>query len=325
MIYQPAELEKKVNQEINQLRLKQSPENLFEPIRYILSLGGKRIRPVLTLMTANLFVDNIDKALPPAVGLEIFHNFTLLHDDVMDKSDLRRGKATVHKKWSENIAILSGDAMLIEAYKHIADVPPRYLAEILALFSQTAMEVCEGQQLDMDFETRDDVKKSHYIEMIRLKTAVLLACSLKTGAILGGAQYDEADYLYQFGINIGIAFQLKDDLLDVYGDVAKFGKKIGGDIINNKKTWLLISAMKKADKNQQKELLHWIKLQEFDADEKVAAVKKIYDELRLKEAAEKLIEKYYLSALDCLSQINVADERKTQLLTLTENLMYREK
>lgn len=325
MIYQPSFFEKKINEEIANLTFKKSPKNLFKPIKYILSLGGKRVRPVLALMSTNLFSDEIEQTIAPAIGIEIFHNFSLLHDDVMDKSDLRRGKATVHKKWNENVAILSGDAMLIEAYKHVSCVPEKYLSDILTIFSETAMEVCEGQQLDMDFETRFDVKKSEYIEMIRLKTAVLLACALKIGAILGGAFPEEADYLYQFGINMGIAFQLKDDLLDVYGDPKKFGKKIGGDILNNKKTWLLISALKKADANQEKILMRWLEAENFDPKEKIDAVKKIYDALKLKKAAEKQIEKYYLEALDCLSQVNVADDRKTELMILSENLMYREK
>lgn len=325
MIFESSFFEKKIKQEVAQLSIKKTPKNLFDPIQYILALGGKRIRPVLTLMSTNLFSDEITQTLAPAIGLEIFHNFSLLHDDVMDKSDIRRGKATVHKKWNENIAILSGDAMLIEAYKHVSNVPEKHLPEILSLFSKTALEVCEGQQLDMDFETRFDVKKSEYIEMIRLKTAVLLACALKIGAIMGNALTEEADFLYQFGINIGIAFQLKDDLLDVYGNPEKFGKKIGGDILNNKKTWLLISALKKANNTQKKELMQWLGAINFNADKKIAAVKKIYDDLKLKTAAEKQIEKYYLAALDCLAQVNVADERKSTLLSFTENLMYREK
>lgn len=325
MIYTTTELERKVNDTIEKLPLNESPSTLFEPIRYILSLGGKRLRPVLTLLSANLFSSDVKRAMQAALAVEIFHNFSLLHDDVMDRADMRRGHATVHKKWNDNTAILSGDAMLVEAYKHIADVPQNLLPEILSLFSQTAMEVCKGQQYDMDFETRTDVSESEYLEMIRFKTAVLIACALKIGAIIGGAPASDADQLYEFGINIGMAFQLRDDLLDVYGDPGKFGKNIGGDIVCNKKTFLLIKALEKSDKLQRKELDQWIRAEKFDATLKINAVKNIYDALNLKRISESLIEKYYLAALDCLSSVAVSDERKKELLTLAENLMYREK
>lgn len=325
MIHSVSSLENKINDSIRKLPFSENPQTLYEPIRYIMSLGGKRLRPLLTLMSANLFSDNIEAAVSPAVGLEIFHNFSLLHDDLMDKADMRRGKETVHKKWNDNAAILSGDAMLIEAYKYIANISPDLLPQALSLFSQTAMEVCQGQQYDIDFETRMDVTETEYLEMIRLKTAVLIACALKMGAMVSEAPETDADLLYDFGINIGLAFQLKDDLLDVYGDPKTFGKNIGGDILCNKKTFLLIKAFEKSNKTQRKELDKWIEAPEFDPATKINAVKNIYDELKLKYISEILIEKYYLAALDHFSIIHVSDGKKKELLTLAENLMYREK
>lgn len=325
MLYEPSALEQKIENAVKQLSFTQEPETLFTPIRYILSLGGKRIRPVLTLMAANLFSNDVDTLMDAALGLEIFHNFSLLHDDVMDKADIRRGRPTVHKKWNDNVAILSGDAMLIEAYNYISRVPADRLAEALHLFSETAMEVCRGQQLDMDFEKRTDVEEPEYLEMIRLKTAVLIGCAMKMGAIIAGAPGTDADLLYRYGIHIGLAFQLKDDLLDVYGDPKVFGKNIGGDIVSNKKTFLLIKALKTANNKQREELNRWISIENFDSNAKINAVKAIYDELNLKFISENLIEKYYLAALDSLSAVNVADNRKKELLSLSENLMYREK
>lgn len=325
MIYKPATLTEKINKATAKLTLKSEPQTLFEPIRYILALGGKRLRPVLTLMSANLFSNDVKQVIPAAMAIEIFHNFSLVHDDLMDRSELRRGQPTVHKKWNENIAILSGDAMLIEAYKQIVKTPKELLPEILDLFSETALEVCEGQQFDMDFETRMDVTEAEYLNMIRLKTAVLLACGLKMGAIVAKAPGRDADLLYQFGINIGLAFQLKDDLLDIYGDSKTFGKQIGGDILCNKKTYLLIKALKNARGKQKTELQNWIKAVNFEAESKINAVKKIYDDLNLKHITQSFIENYYLAALDCLSGIDVSDERKKELLSLSENLMYREK
>lgn len=325
MIYKISALEKKINDSIQNLSFQESPNTLFEPIRYILSLGAKRVRPVFTLLAANLFSDEVDHAISPAVAIEIFHNFSLLHDDLMDRADLRRGHATVHTKWNENTAILSGDAMLIEAFLQIAKVPSERLSQALDLFSKTALEVCQGQQYDMDFETRTDVSEDEYIEMVRLKTAVLIACALKMGALVSGASEVEVELLYRFGINIGIAFQLRDDLLDVYGDSKTFGKKIGGDIVCNKKTFLLIKALEKANNLQRKELLRWISEVNFDSDAKIEAVRNIYDELHLKTISENIIEQYYLMAMDCFSSIDVPDWRKSELLTMAENLMYREK
>ena len=280
---------------------------------------------MLALLAADLFGDDPEAALAPAVAVEIFHNFSLLHDDLMDRADMRRGHPTVHKKWNANTAILSGDAMVIEAYRYIAQVKEKHLPEILGLFSTTAMEICQGQQHDMDFEQRTDVAEEEYLEMIRLKTAVLIGCSLKMGAIVVDAPSEEADAIYNYGINMGLAFQLKDDLLDVYGNAETFGKKIGGDILCNKKTFLLIKALRHSNPEQRAELHKWMTADSYNPEEKIEAVKKIYDELNLKGIAEDLIEKYYLASLDCLSAIHVGDDRKQALVTLSENLMHREK
>ena len=325
MTYTFADLENKINMAINELDYEKEPNSLFQPISYILSLGGKRLRPILAYMSTNLYVDDLDKTTSPAIALEIFHNFSLLHDDLMDKASIRRGHPTVHKKWNANTAVLSGDAMLIDAYKHIVKVPVNVLPEVLNVFTTTAMEVCKGQQYDMDFEERIDVKESEYIEMIRLKTAVLIAASMKIGAVLGGASKKDADKLYEFGINIGLAFQLKDDLLDVYGDQDNFGKQIGGDILSNKKTFLLIKALETTSKESNAILQKWITAQVFDSEAKINAVKKIYDELNLESLTYKLIKKYYLAALNCLLEVNVPEDRKEELLTYTNNLMNREK
>ena len=325
MIYTPADLEKKINKAIEQLDFDRSPKSLFEPIEYILSLGGKRLRPILAYMATNLFTDNLEKTTDPAIGLEIFHNFSLLHDDLMDNASVRRGAETVHTKWDANTAILSGDAMLIDAYNCMMKVDTELLPRILNVFNRTAMQVCEGQQYDMDFETRLDVNESEYLEMIRLKTGVLVAASLKIGAIMGNASEENADRLYDFGINIGLAFQLKDDLLDVYGDPKEFGKNIGGDILSNKKTFLLIKALENSNKEQNATLKEWILAETFDAEAKINAVKEIYDDLNLSRLTNKLIQKYYLAALDSLSEVDVLDERKHQLLNYTKKLMNRER
>ena len=266
------EILEKVEHEISQLSFEYPPKSLYDPIEYILSLGGKRIRPALALMACNLYKENIDNVINPALGVEVFHNFTLLHDDLMDKADKRRNKPTVHKVWNDNTAILSGDAMLIAAYQLIGKTEPDYLKEVFDLFTETALEICGGQQYDMEFESRMDVTEPEYIEMIRLKTAVLLACSLKIGAITGGASKEDAANLYDFGINIGLAFQLQDDLLDVYGDTATFGKNIGGDITCNKKTFLLIHAFELASPEQKAVLNDWIGKTTFVAAEKSEVV-----------------------------------------------------
>lgn len=325
MIHTSEGLEKKINKAIDGLDYKIEPRTLFEPIEYILSLGGKRLRPVLAYMATNLFSDDLEKTTAPAIGLEIFHNFSLLHDDLMDNASVRRGQQTVHTKWNANTAILSGDAMLIDAYNHMMRVDADVLLRILKIFNTTAMQVCEGQQYDMDFEKRMNVKESEYIEMIRLKTAVLLAASLKIGAIIGNASEEDASKLYDFGINIGIAFQLKDDLLDVYGDPVNFGKEIGGDILSNKKTFLLIRALENANEDDKTTLHNWILAENFDPEAKINAVKEIYDDLKLENSTNKLIQKYYLAALNYLSEVDVSEERKQQLLIYTQKLMNREK
>jgi geranylgeranyl diphosphate synthase type II len=318
-------LEKRINEELGKVLINEEPRSLFDPPVYVFSLGGKRIRPILTLMVADLFEKDIEDAINPALAIEIFHNFSLLHDDLMDKADLRRGSETVHIKWSANTAILAGDAMVIESYKYISKAPNKYLPELLKVFSDTAMDICIGQQLDMDFEQRMDVTEDEYLNMIRLKTAVLIGCSLKLGAIVSDASVEDLEALYQFGINLGLAFQLKDDLLDVFGDFKTFGKKPGGDILSNKKTYLLIKALKSSDEKQKAELEKWLTAEEFDPVQKINAVKNIYDELKLRVLVESLIEKYYLASLDYLSSISVSDARKKDLLDLSEQLMHREK
>ncbi|MBQ8530377.1 MAG: polyprenyl synthetase family protein [Parabacteroides sp.] len=318
------EILQKIEQEIAQLQFTYPPKSLYEPIEYILSLGGKRIRPALVLMACNLYKEEVDAAIKPALGLEVFHNFTLLHDDLMDEADKRRNKPTVHKVWNANTAILSGDAMLIAAYQLIEETAPESLKEILHLFTATALEICGGQQYDMEFESRTDVSEAEYIEMIRLKTAVLLACALKMGAIVGNAPKEDAEALYQFGIHIGLAFQLQDDLLDVYGDTATFGKNIGGDILCNKKTFLLINALRLVSEQQRAILNDWIHKKEFDPAEKIAAVTAIYNQLHLKELSEEKIHTYYISAMEYLNSLQVAPEKLTILKEVSARLMNRQ-
>lgn len=313
-----------VNTEIEQINWKRVPTGLYEPIEYILSLGGKRLRPAITLMSYDLYADDIMSAVKPALGLEVFHNFTLLHDDIMDRADMRRGKPTVHKKWNDNTAILSGDVMQIEAYKLIAGTPVEHLKVVLDLFSKTATEICEGQQLDMEFESRTNVTADEYIEMICLKTAVLLAAGAQIGAILGGGSDEDAANLYNFGNAIGLAFQLKDDLLDVYGNESNFGKKIGGDILCNKKTYLLIHALKKAEGNDAEELKFWLNNDDKSLEtEKIAAVTAIYNRLNIREICEEKMEYYYREALESLGKVQVADDKKEELRKLAAKLMSR--
>lgn len=318
------EIQEKIEREIGQLEFDCPPKSLYEPITYILSLGGKRIRPALVLMAYNLYREDVEKVIRPAIGLEVFHNFTLLHDDLMDQADKRRNKPTVHKVWNANTAILSGDAMLIAAYQLIGETAPEHLKEVLDLFTRTALEICGGQQYDMEFESRMDVSEEEYLEMIRLKTAVLLACSLKTGAILGGASREDAENLYRFGINIGLAFQLQDDLLDVYGDTKTFGKNIGGDILCNKKTFLLINALRRAEGEQKAQLEHWIARKDFDAAEKIAAVTNIYNVLGLKELSEAKMQTYYAEGMKNLAALSVSEERLAVLKEVTSRLMFRQ-
>ncbi len=303
----------------------EQPRTLFDPARYILGLGGKRLRPLLVLLSADLFDGDPAMALSPAVAIEIFHNFSLVHDDLMDRAAIRRGHPTVHEKWNANVAVLSGDAMLVEAYKQLARVPSRFLPVVLELFSTTAMEVCKGQQYDMDFEGRDQVAEEEYLEMIRLKTAVLIGCSLKMGAIMAETSTVNANALYDYGINMGLAFQLRDDLLDVYGDPRTFGKRIGGDILCNKKTYLLIKALENANPTQRQELNRWLSAVEYQPEAKIEAIKQVYDELNLKAVVEKLIQRYYHASLECLALVQVSDDRKQLLVDLAEGLMHREK
>lgn len=318
------EILQKIENEISQLSFEYPPKSLYDPIEYILSLGGKRIRPALALMACNLYSENVDNVISPALGIEVFHNFTLLHDDLMDKADKRRNKPTVHKVWNDNTAILSGDAMLIAAYQLIGKTEPKHLKEVFDLFTATALEICGGQQYDMEFESRTDVTETEYIEMIRLKTAVLLACSLKTGAIMGGASQKDATNLYEFGINIGLAFQLQDDLLDVYGDTATFGKNIGGDIICNKKTFLLIHAFELSSTEQKKMLNDWISKETFVPSEKIKSITTIYNTLNLKEITIAKMQGYYDKAMQHLAELNVSPQKLTILKEVSNHLMYRQ-
>jgi geranylgeranyl diphosphate synthase type II len=303
-----------------------SPVELYEPISYIMSLGGKRIRPLLTLLSYAMYKEDYQEILTPAMAVEVFHNFTLMHDDIMDDAPLRRGKATVHEKWNANTAILSGDVMLVRAYDMLLDINPNLLPICLKLFNQTAAEVCEGQQHDMNFEKMDTVSENAYIDMIRQKTAVLLGFALEFGAILAGAPTDDARKLYDFGVNIGIGFQLKDDLLDVYADKEKFGKQVGGDIISNKKTFLLIKAKELAKGEQKNALEHWIGAASFDKEEKVQAVTKIYDQIGIKELTEKKMKEFFDKGFAQFASLNVphADAYNT-LLKITQDLVNREK
>ncbi len=310
-----------VNTEIKKIEYSSAPKSLFEPISYILSLGGKRVRPALSLMSYNLYKEDVERVIPIALGIEIFHNFTLLHDDLMDRADMRRGNPTVHIKWNDNTAVLSGDAMLIEAYKEIAKIDPQYLKPVLDLFSTTATEICCGQQYDMEFEQRMDVTIAEYLEMIRLKTAVLLACSLKEGAIVAGASAEDAENLYNYGIHVGLGFQLMDDLLDVYGDSSNFGKKIGGDILCDKKTFLFINAL--LSEEVKDDLISWVNKENYDAAEKIKAVTAIYNKLNLKQKSEDLINDYYKQAVTCLDKVNIDASRKKELYKLAESLMSR--
>lgn len=323
-MFTSAELLEQINVYIRNLGFSRSPKELYEPVSYVLSIGGKRLRPVLMMMAYNLYKDNVAEVYAPAAGIEMYHNYTLLHDDLMDCADFRRGKQTVHKKWNENTAILSGDAMLVLAYQLMAQCDVRLLKEVMELFSETALEICEGQQMDMNFETRMDVSEQEYLEMIRLKTAVLLAASLKIGALLSGASSSDADNLYKFGINMGLAFQLKDDLLDVYGNPDVFGKKIGGDIICNKKTFLLIKALEYANVEQKASLESWIARSSFVANEKISAVTQLYNEIGVRRLCEDLVESYSAKAMEYLSKISVEDDRKEGLRQIIAKLVRRE-
>lgn len=313
-----------VNEFLANLPYERKPKSLYEPIRYVLSMGGKRIRPTLMLLGYNLFKDNPEKILMNAVALETYHNYTLLHDDLMDNADLRRGHETVHKKWDANTAILSGDSMLVLAYERMAQCDEKHLAKVLKLFTTTALEIGEGQQFDMEFENRNDVKEEEYIEMIRLKTSVLLACALKMGAILADASDEDAENLYKFGEQIGLAFQLQDDYLDVYGDTKVFGKEIGGDITSNKKTYMLINAFNLANEAQRAELQKWVDAKDFDRAEKVAAVTRLYNEIGIDKLAQDKIAYYFEQSKKYLDAVSVPAERKEELAKYAQKMMKRQ-
>lgn len=324
-MYSVEELQELINNEIvtRSEALKQlHPANLYSPVNYSLEIGGKRLRPILLLLSYNLFSDEIKKALPSAIAIEVFHNFTLLHDDIMDKADVRRNQPTVHKQFNENSAILSGDAMAFISYRYLLENKSEQLVDVIELFSKTAIEVCEGQQFDMDFETRLDVSESEYLEMIRLKTAVLLACSLKAGALIANASAENASLLYEYGINLGLAFQLQDDLLDSFGDQKIFGKRIGGDILANKKTFLLINALETAPSELKIDLLDWINKKDFVAENKISAVKQIYTQLNIKKLTQKRIDFYFQKASDILQNLSL-DKNKLQSLFVLSNRMLK--
>ena len=313
-----------VNDYIQHMPFDRKPVSLYEPIRYVLSMGGKRMRPVLMLLAYNLFKDDPQSILSSACALETYHNYTLLHDDLMDNADLRRGHETVHRKWDANTAILSGDSMLVLAYQRMAQCDKQKMPEVLSLFTETALEIGEGQQYDMDFEHRNDVTEDEYIEMIRLKTSVLLACAMKIGAILAGASKEDADNLYRFGEQIGLAFQLQDDYLDVYGDTRVFGKAIGGDITSNKKTYMLINAMLRANDTQRAELEKWISATEFDREEKIAAVTRLYNEIGIDKLAQEKINFYFEQSRKYLAAVSVAEDRKAEITAYAQRMMKRE-
>ena len=324
MQYSFAALLDKVIAHIETLDYAHEPMNLYEPVKYILSLGGKRIRPAMMLMAYNMYRDDVERILDPALALEIYHNFTLLHDDLMDNADVRRGKATVHKRWDANTAILSGDVMLSLADVYMSRVDDACFREVMSTFHKTSIEIAEGQQYDMDFETRSDVSETEYIEMIRLKTSVLLACALKIGAVLGGASKEDAQHLYRLGECIGLAFQLRDDYLDVYGDPKVFGKKIGGDILCNKKTYLYINALRLANKEQRAVLDYWASATDINPEDKIAAVTDIYNKVGLPEMSRAIEEHYYTLAKAELEMLSVSEEQKSVLRQFMGMLMERD-
>lgn len=317
------EILSKFNEYLDGLPYDREPKGLYEPVKYVLSMGGKRIRPSLMLMAYNMYKDDPESILPSACAIETYHNYTLLHDDLMDNAGMRRGKQTVHVKWNANTAILSGDSMLVLAYSHFLKCRPDKLKPVLDLFTETALEIGEGQQYDMDFETRTDVTEAEYIEMIRLKTSVLLACALKIGALLADAPDEDADNLYKFGEQMGLAFQLQDDYLDVYGDPSVFGKAVGGDILCNKKTYMLINAFNRADDAQRAELMRWVTAKDFDPKEKIAAVTAIYDKVGIRKVAEEKIEYYFGQSRKYLAKVDLPDERKAVLAAYTDKMMTR--
>ena len=322
-MYSWKEIRDKVNEFISTLEYERTPEKIYHPITYTLQQGGKRVRPVILLMAYNLYKEEIENALYPAVAMEVYHNYTLIHDDVMDKADIRRGLPTVWTKWGENQAILSGDTMFVLAYDFMANVPDDKLRAAMALFTEMAKEIGEGQQFDMEFETRNDVTEAEYINMIRLKTSVLIANCMKLGAMLAGASKEDANNLYSYGETVGLAFQLQDDLLDVYGDPKLFGKKIGGDICCNKKTFLLIKAMELASPEQRKEIEKRMAQDTFDADEKIAYFTSLYNELGVKEICEERIAALFNDCDRYIDAVSVSDERKQAIRNFADSLLNR--
>jgi geranylgeranyl diphosphate synthase type II len=323
-MYTQADLKKLVNKAILNLSYNEEAEKLNDPVKYILSIGGKRLRPVLALMACNLYNDKIDDAVIPAMGLEVFHNFTLVHDDIMDHAPVRRNLPTVHSKWNLNQAVLSGDVMAFIANECFLQTPPQYLLKVFRVFNKAAIEVCVGQQLDIDYEKATIVSHEEYLRMIELKTAVLLAASAKIGSIIGGADDKDSDLLYEFGKNLGLAFQIQDDLLDVYGDIKVFGKIMGGDIISNKKTFMLVKALEIASIDQAKQLHEQFSLKEFDPDIKVKKVVDLYDQLNIKNISERLANDYINTAFSLLDKIGVINERKTELVNIGNSLIGRD-
>lgn len=324
-MYTSNELLEIINQYLSKLSYDRKPASLYEPIKYVLDLGGKRIRPILMLLSYNLYKDNPQEILSSACALETYHNYTLLHDDLMDEAPLRRGQQTVHMKWNANQAILSGDSMLVLAYERLAKCDTKHLEAVLSLFTETALQIGEGQQYDMEFEMRNDVAVEEYIEMIRLKTSVLLACATKMGAILADATQEDAENLYKFGEQIGLAFQLQDDYLDVYGDTKVFGKKIGGDIVSNKKTYMLITAFNQANTGQRAELENWINKKDFNTEEKIVAITRLYNEIGIDKLAKEKMNFYYEQGKNFLDAVKLPDERKEALAEYAAKMMKRQK
>lgn len=317
-------LQNQINDALSKREYGEHPSELYEPIRYFIGLGGKRLRPVLCILSHYMFSEENLESFEPALGIELFHNFTLLHDDIMDEAPLRRGKATVHEKWNSHIAILSGDAMLVKAYQSIVSVPVEIMPDVLSAFNRTGLEVCEGQQYDMNFESRNDVTVDEYLEMIRLKTAVLLGFSIELGGIIAKIDQERIEQLRSIGINAGLGFQLKDDLLDVFGEKEKVGKQVGGDIISNKKTFLLLKALELANNAQRKELEHWIGLKDFDEKEKVESVKNIFLEIGIDKITQSIVDNYFDRSMNLLNSFSVSEQRKKPLMSFLNNLMNRD-
>jgi geranylgeranyl diphosphate synthase type II len=315
--------QEKMENHFSQIVAHKKPKNLYEPVQYILSLGGKRMRPVLTLMATEVFNIDCEKAIPAATAVEVFHNFSLIHDDIMDDAPLRRGNQTVHEKWDLNTGILSGDAMLILAYQYFENYEPAIFQKLAKLFSRTALEVCEGQQYDVDFETRDDVTIPEYLKMIEYKTAVLVGAAMKMGAIVAETSEENANLIYDFGLNLGIAFQLQDDYLDAFGNPETFGKQVGGDIIENKKTYLYLKAMEFAKEEDQQQLLHLFSIQPTDNNDKIKSVKAIFNSSGASEATKKAIQDFTFKAFETLEKMDIENEKKAILKAFGENLMGR--